>query len=388
MTVDVDHGASREAATPSPPGLVQLLTPGGERIDHPDFALDITAAQIRDLYRDMVRVRRLDAEATALAIRGELGAWPSLLGQEAAQVGSCRALRPTDMAFPTYREHGVAWCRGIDPVAVLRSFRGTGHCGWDPRVFNLQIPTIVIGSHALHATGYAMGVQLDGTDDAVVAYFGDGATSQGDVNEAFIWAAVRNVPIVFFCQNNQWAISLAVERQSRAPIYRRAEGFGFPGVQVDGNDVLACLAVTRHALDHARRGHGPLLIEAFTYRMGPHTTSDDPGRYRARTEVEAWRRKDPIDRLKKHLLGSRLADQEFFDTVEAEVQDAEADLRRRCRDMPEPAAAEIWEYVYAPGHPLMADEHARFRALVSHQSGISNGISVESGRSSGEPLAS
>jgi 2-oxoisovalerate dehydrogenase E1 component alpha subunit len=270
--------------------LIQLLTPEGQRIWHPDYPLEVSARELQGLYRDLVLVRRLDTEAIALQRQGELGLWASLLGQEAAQVGSGRALTGQDMAFPSYREHGVAWCRGVDPLKVLELFRGVSHGGWDPDEHKFHLYTIVIGTQTLHATGYAMGIQRDGATggdagEAVITYFGDGATSQGDVNEAFIWSAVNNAPVVFFCQNNQWAISEPLERQSRIPLYQRARGFGFPGVRVDGNDVLACLAVTRAALKAAREGQGPTLIEAFTYRMGAHTTTDDPTRYRMAAEL-------------------------------------------------------------------------------------------------------
>ena len=212
--------------------LIQLLTPEGERVEHPDYPLEISAEEIKALYRDLVIVRRIDFEAIALQRQGELGIWASLLGQEAAQVGSGRALEPRDMAFPTYREHGVAWCRGLDPVLLLGLFRGVSHGGWDPSAHNFHLYTIVIGSQTLHATGYAMGIQRDGAvgedGEAVIAYFGDGATSQGDVNEAFIWASVNNAPVVFFCQNNQWAISEPLERQSRMPLYQRAQRLRLP----------------------------------------------------------------------------------------------------------------------------------------------------------------
>src|SRR6478752_8378710 len=279
--------------------LIQLLTPEGERADHPDYPLELTTDEVKALYRDLVMVRRIDTEAIALQRQGELGIWASLLGQEAAQIGSGRALQPRDMAFPTYREHGVAWCRGLDPVKLLELYRGVSHGGWDPQEHNFHLYTIVIGAQTLHATGYAMGIQRDGTvggdpasqgpDEAVIAYFGDGATSQGDVNEAFVFASVFNAPIVFFCQNNQWAISEPLEKQSRIPLYQRARGFGFPGLRVDGNDVLACYAVTQKALQAAREGQGPSLIEAFTYRMGAHTTTDDPTRYRLASELEMWK---------------------------------------------------------------------------------------------------
>ena len=247
------------------PELIQLLTPEGERVHHAEFDLDFSAEQIRGFYRDMVLTRRIDTEATALQRHGELGIWAQLLGQEAAQIGAGRALRPQDYVFPTYREHGVAYCRGMDPLNLLGLFRGVDHGAWNPSDNNFGLYTIVIGAQALHATGYAMGIQRDGAvgtgdpdrDAAVIAHFGDGASSQGDVNEAFIFAASYNAPVVFFCQNNQWAISEPIERQSRIPLYQRALGFGFPGVRVDGNDVLATYAVTQAALQRARDGRGP-----------------------------------------------------------------------------------------------------------------------------------
>ncbi|HEV7711668.1 MAG TPA: pyruvate dehydrogenase (acetyl-transferring) E1 component subunit alpha [Asanoa sp.] len=357
----------------SPPDgeLVQLLTPEGERIesvtgsDGTVYRVDFTDEEYRGLYRDLVIVRKLDAEATALQRQGELGIWASLLGQEAAQVGSGRALKPQDMAFPTYREHGVLYCRGIDPIMPLGLFRGVDQGGWDPNEFKFNMYTIVIGAQTLHATGYAMGVTMDGktgTDDgeAVIAYFGDGATSQGDVNEAFIWAGVFNAPLVFFCQNNQYAISEPLERQTRIPLYRRAAGFGFPGIRVDGNDVLASYAVTKAALDHARLGQGPTMIEAYTYRMGAHTTSDDPTRYRIASEVEAWQAKDPILRVRAFLEKQQIADPAFFAEVDEQAKREAVHLRERVLAMPDPAPVTIFDNVYPHGSPLVDEERERF----------------------------
>jgi 2-oxoisovalerate dehydrogenase E1 component alpha subunit len=365
------------AAAGLPPGagapeeLIQLLTPEGERVEHPDYPLDISARELQGLYRDLVLVRRMDTEAIALQRQGELGLWASLLGQEAAQIGSGRALGPRDMAFPTYREHGVAWCRGVDPVKLLELFRGVSHGGWDPAEHNFHLYTIVIGSQTLHATGYAMGIQRDGatgdggeTGEAVIAYFGDGATSQGDVNESFVWASVFNAPVVFFCQNNQWAISEPLERQSRIPLYQRSRGFGFPGLRVDGNDVLACLAVTRAALRAAREGQGPTLIEAFTYRMGAHTTTDDPTRYRLAGDLEAWKLRDPIERVKAYLVRSGGADTSFFDEVDAEAGRLGAWLREACRSMPDPSPQSAFEHVYAGPHPVIDAERDAYAAYL------------------------
>jgi pyruvate dehydrogenase E1 component alpha subunit len=277
------------------------------------------------------------------------------------------------MAFPSYREHGVAWCRGLDPIKLLELFRGVSHGGWDPAEHNFHLYTIVIGSQTLHATGYAMGIQRDGAvgdgsagenGEAVIAYFGDGATSQGDVNEAFIWSAANNAPVVFFCQNNQWAISEPTERQSRIPLYQRARGFGFPGVRVDGNDVLACLAVTRAALKAAREGQGPTLIEAFTYRMGAHTTTDDPTRYRMAAELEAWKLRDPIERVKAYLLRSGAADTAYVEQIDAEAAKLGAWLREACRAMPDPSPLSAFEHVYAGPNPILDAERDTYAAYL------------------------
>jgi 2-oxoisovalerate dehydrogenase E1 component alpha subunit len=347
---------------------IQLLTPEGERIEHPEYPLELTADEVKGLYRDLVMVRRIDTEAIALQRQGELGIWASLLGQEAAQVGSGRALGPRDMAFPTYREHGVAWCRGVDPIKLLELYRGVSHGGWDPAEHNFHIYTIVIGAQTLHATGYAMGIQRDGLvgedGEAVIVYFGDGATSQGDVNEAFVFASVFNAPVVFFCQNNQWAISEPLERQSRVPLYQRASGFGFPGIRVDGNDVFACLAVTRKAMQAAREGQGPTFIEAFTYRMGAHTTTDDPTRYRLATELEAWKLKDPIERVKAYLSRTGAADAVFFEAIEAEAVQVGRRVRQGCLSMPDPQPLAIFENIYSEPSALLDEEREQFAAYL------------------------
>src|SRR5690606_37012451 len=261
-----------------------------------------------------------------------------------------------DHLFPSYREHAAAMVRGVDPIDIIRMLRGLTHGGWDPAKHNnFHVYTLVIGSHALHATGYAMGIlfenELRGDDaanaaddnEAVMVYFGDGATSQGDVAEAFVFAASYQTPQVFFVQNNQWAISVPVEVQSRTPLYLRGEGFGIPSVQIDGNDVLASYAVTRRALDDARAGTGPRLIEAVTYRMGAHTSSDDPTKYRSAEEVEHWAARDPLTRYEAWLRG-RGVEQAFFDEVEEEGRELAADVRRRTLELEEPTTATIFDH--------------------------------------------
>ena len=390
MTVDSpDSAVAPASAATGDPELVQLLTPEGERVEHPRYSVELSDEEYRSLYRDLVLTRRVDVEATALQRQGELGIWASLLGQEAAQIGSGRALRPQDFAFPTYREHGVAWCRGLDPLHLLGLYRGVNNGGWDPAKYKFHLYTIVIGAQTLHATGYAMGIQRDGAvgsgdatkDAAVIAYFGDGATSQGDVNEAFIWASVFNAPVVFFCQNNQWAISEPLEKQSRIPLYQRARGFGFPGVRVDGNDVLATLAVTRDALQNARDGNGPTLVEAYTYRMGAHTTSDDPTRYRLAGELETWKLKDPIGRVKAFLGRTGMADQAFFESIDEEGDRLARHVREGCLALPEPDPLSIFDNVYVDQTPELAEQKALFAAyLGSFADGNGNGDGHGGGR--------
>lgn len=333
--------------------IVQLLTPTGERIAHREYAYDGDRTEIESLYRDLVMTRRVDTEAFALQRHGELGLWPPALGQEAAQVGSARALRPHDYAFPTFRDHGVAWCRGVDPGRLLGVYRGSEMSGWDPADHQLALPNIIIGSQTLHAVGYGMGLSIEGLvgtgdperDRAVIGYFGDGATSEGDVSEALDWAAVYQAPVVFFCQNNHYAISVPVATQSHVPIAQRASGFGMPGVRVDGNDVLACLAVTARALQRARDGQGPTLIEAVTYRMGAHTTSDDPTRYREAAEVEQWKAKDPLDRVRR-LLEAEGTPPDFFTVLQAEADALGAQLREACQLIPQPDLADLFDQVF------------------------------------------
>lgn len=348
--------------------LVQLVTPAGRRIEHPEFSRlvqDIGIDEIRSLYRDLAVVRRIDAEATALQRQGELGLWPPLLGQEAAQVGSARALRSDDFIFASYREHGVAYCRGVDPAHMLRFWRGSTHSGWDPYEYRMTTPAIVVGSQALHATGYALGQQFDGTDTAVITYFGDGATSQGDISEAFGFAASFNAPLVFFCQNNQWAISEPFDLQSRVSIAERGRGFGVPSVRVDGNDVLAVMAVTRAALARAREGLGPSLIEAVTYRMGPHTTSDDPARYRPAAMDDEWRKKDPLDRIEALLHDAGSIDDEYLAGVTMAADTTAAELRRGCLGTVEPKPMSLFDNVYAEPHPLIDQERDEYRAYLT-----------------------
>jgi len=350
--------------------LVQLLTPEGERVTHPDYSSTLSGEQILSMYRDMVIVRRLCNESTSLQRQGQLALWAPIQGQEGAQIGAGRALAPMDFTFPTYREHGIAWCRGVPPENLLRLFRAVSNGGWDPQKYRHHLPTIVLGNQVLNAVGYAMGIQRDGADEAVLTFFGDGASSQGDVLEAFVWASSFNAPVVFFCQNNQFGISTPSSTQSKVPLFRRARGFGFPGVRVDGNDMLACYEVTKAALENARAGGGPTLIEAFTYRMGAHTTSDDPTRYRVDAEVEVWKHRDPIERIKSLLVREYQTKPTALDAINEEADAFALKLRDDVLAMGRPDPLSMFDHAYAEPHPLVEEgrrEMAELLALGSVQ---------------------
>ncbi|GAB2976900.1 pyruvate dehydrogenase (acetyl-transferring) E1 component subunit alpha [Frigoribacterium salinisoli] len=360
---------------------VQLVTPSGEvaQNEATDELLPYVDAlrdeQLEALHRDMVLTRRFDAEGAALARQGQLALWVPSHGQEGAQVGVAHALRPQDHVFPSYREHAVVMARGVDPVDVLRLLRGHTHGGWVPAEHqNVHVYTLVIGSQTLHATGLAMGLTLDGKtgtgdverDEAVVSFFGDGATSQGDVSEALVFAASFQAPELFFLQNNHWAISVPVSRQSRTPLVDRAGGFGVPGTQIDGNDVLASYAVSRRDLDAARTGGGPRFIEALTYRIGAHTSSDDPTKYRTDDELQGWIARDPITRFEAYLR-ARGASDAFFTGLATEAADLGSDVRRRTLALRDPEVGLVFDHVYSEPHPLMTEQK---QWLASYEAGF------------------
>ncbi|MDQ1082214.1 MULTISPECIES: thiamine pyrophosphate-dependent enzyme [Microbacterium] len=354
------------------PALVRVLaadgtlapTPAAER--YLPLIDALTDAELETFYRDMVSIRAFDVQATNLQRQGQLALWPPSFGQEAAQVGSARAARAQDHIFPSYREHVVTRIRGVDPLDIIRLMRGLTHGGWDPtdpKNGNTHIYTLVLGAQTLHAAGFGMGLVFDGKcgtgdperDEAVIVYYGDGASSQGDVHEAMVFAASFQTPQVFFLQNNQWAISVPVATQSRSPLYKRGEGYGIPSLQVDGNDVLASYAVSKVALDEARAGGGPRAIEAMTYRMGAHTTSDDPTKYRTLDEEKAWALRDPIARMRTYLEG-RGASQQFFDDADAEGAALANDVRVRTNELGAIPRSHMFESVYSEAHALIQEE--------------------------------
>jgi pyruvate dehydrogenase E1 component alpha subunit len=316
----------------------------------------------------MALTRRADLEATALQRQGELAVYPPLLGQEAAQVGSAFALEESDWIFPSYREHGAAIVRGVDLVEYLHFYRATWHGGtYDANEHRFGYVSVPVASQILHAVGYALGAKLDGRDAATLVYFGDGATSEGDFHEGCNFAAVLGAPVVFFCQNNQWAISVPVSAQTVAPIWKKAEAYGFPGVRVDGNDVLAVFAATKEAASRARDEGVPTLIEAVTYRMGPHSTADDASKYREAAEVERWAALDPLERYRGWLSAAGYADESFFDAVEREAKDFAARTRQGVIGSAPRPVRELFEWIYDDLPPHLERQREEVRRFAADE---------------------
>jgi pyruvate dehydrogenase E1 component alpha subunit len=278
----------------------------------------ISLEEERRLFAAMVTARAYDHKASALQRQGRLATYAQFEGQEAAQVGSAAALRPDDWMVATYRDAAAMWMQGYPWEALFLGRMGDERGGSPPPGVNVLPPSITVGAHMIHAVGLGWAERLRGTDRVAITYFGDGATSEGDFHEAMNFAGVYRIPTVFVCQNNGWAISMSRERQTAAEtIAGKADGYGMPGVLVDGNDLLAVYSATRDAVARARRGEGATLIEAITHRMGAHTTADDAGRYRDDESLQDWRRRDPVDRVRRHLLEAGSWSQEWEDEVTA-----------------------------------------------------------------------
>ncbi len=355
-----DHAERPDPSTLLPPDEpVRLLEPDGTLHDDPEHPLDLDDGELRELYRLMVVTRKVDREAINLQRQGQLGVYASCLGQEAAQVGSAYALDTADWIFPSYRELGAALVRKVDAAGFLHLYRGTWLSDHDPYAHNFGLMAIPIGTQALHAAGFAMGARFDDNPLVTLTYFGDGGTSEGDPHEAMNFAAVFDAPCIFFVQNNQYAISVPLSAQTRAPtLAHKAVGYGMPGYRCDGNDVLATYAVTRKAVERARRGDGPASIEALTYRMEAHTTSDDPTRYRTQEELEDAARTDPIARMKNLLLQRDLFDDELEATIDEQAKATATHVRDGIYEAPHGDPMELFDHVYRDrtGHLEVARE--------------------------------
>jgi pyruvate dehydrogenase E1 component alpha subunit len=331
---------------------------------------EIDASTQLSLHEHLVVTRAVDRELVHLQRQGQLALYPSCLGQEAAQVGTAAALEPGDWVFPSYRELGVALVRGIPADVWGRTWRGDWH-GWhDPLDTHFGLVSVPIGTSSLHAVGVGMGIRRSGGSDVVATYFGDGATSAGDTHEALNFAGVYQAPVLFICQNNQWAISVPVAQQTAAPsLAHKAVGYGMPGVRVDGNDVLACYALTRRLAARARLGRGPGFVEAVTYRMESHTTSDDARRYRHEREVADWAAADPLERMRLHLQRNGLWSDDYAQRVTDRAARVVADLRRALVDAPAPDPAELFDNVYVDPPPRLTRQRTQLLAELAAQEG-------------------
>ncbi len=303
--------------------------------------------QLRELYRSMVRIRKFDEKALNLQRQGRMGTWGSTRGQEAAQAGLALALAPQDWLVPSFREHGVMLLRGMPAHLIYAFWKGDERACIPPEGVRILPPAIPVASQLVHAVGLGLAMKLKGEDSVVVGFAGDGASSEGDFHEALNFGGVFKPQTVFFIQNNQWAISVPFERQTAAgSIAQKAHAYGIPGIQVDGNDALAVYAASKEALDRARRGEGPTLIEALTYRMESHTTADDATRYRPDEDLEFWRQRDPVDRMHKFLAAQKLwndkKEQALLDECAAAVEAGVAALE----SMPPADPADIVSYMF------------------------------------------
>lgn len=337
---------------------ISLLDPTGRRLHH-DHNQAPPPDTLRALYRRMVIGRRFDAQATALTRQGRLAVYPSALGQEACEIGAVMALGDQDWLFPTYRDTMALITRDIDPVRALTLLRGDWHCGYDPHEVRTAPQCTPLATNAPHAVGLADAARRKGEHLAVLAMLGDGATSEGDTHEALNFAAVFGSPVVFFVQNNGWAISVPLSKQTKAPsLAHKAIGYGMPGIRVDGNDVAAVHAVLGRALAAARAGGGPVLVEGVTYRMAAHTNADDAGRYRDDADTTAWRERDPIDRVETLLRAEGALDDDAVAGVADEAERFAAALRERMSQPPHPEAAELRRHTYGTRHgAYRGDEH-------------------------------
>ncbi|MFE3229227.1 pyruvate dehydrogenase (acetyl-transferring) E1 component subunit alpha [Nocardia sp. NPDC059228] len=339
---------------------VQYLDPVGVPADSDARYPRPDDDRLVEVYRQMVRGRRFDQQATALTKQGRLAVYPSARGQEACQVSAAMCLRPTDWLFPTYRDSMAMTVRGIPAAEILSMLAGDWHCGYDPAVHRTAPQCTPLATQLLHATGLAHAEQRRGRDTVVLALCGDGATSEGDFHEALNFAAVFHAPVVFLVQNNGFAISVPLARQSVAPsLAHKGVGYGIGSEQVDGNDPVAMMGVMDEAVRFAREGNGPVIVEAHTYRLDAHTNADDATRYRESAEVEQWLTRDPISRLRTYLGAAGAVDDGFDEQLTAEVE-AEAAALRAAMNADRPAdPMELFQHVFAEPTPQLREQSAQ-----------------------------
>lgn len=320
----------------------------------------LSSAEIKKMYEVMILAREFDSKAVNLQRQGRLGTYASVKGQEACQIGSAILLEKNDLAVPAFREHGLFLILGVEPVKLYQ------YWGGDERGMNLDVnilpAAIPVGSHLSHAVGAAIAFKYQKKKSIAITYFGDGATSEGEFHEAMNFAGVQKAPVVFICQNNQYAISVPVKEQTAAKtLAQKAIAYGFEGIQVDGNDVFAVYKVTKEAIEKARAGKGPTFIECFTYRLGDHTTSDDASKYRNEKEVKEWEKKDPILRLERYMIKRKIANESYFKSTKSK---AEKTINKAVKDyeaLPLAKPEEIFNYVYASLTDELKEQQKEFK---------------------------
>ncbi|WP_405919826.1 pyruvate dehydrogenase (acetyl-transferring) E1 component subunit alpha [Streptomyces longwoodensis] len=375
MTVMEQRGAYR----PTPPPAWQPrmdpapLLPDAEpyRVLGTEAAAEADPGLLRRLHAQLVLGRRYNAQATALTKQGRLAVYPSSTGQEACEVAAALALQERDWLFPSYRDTLAAVARGVDPIEALTLLRGDWHTGYDPREHRVAPLSTPLATQLPHAVGLAHAARLKGDDVVALAMVGDGGTSEGDFHEALNFAAVWQAPVVFLVQNNGFAISVPLAKQTAAPsLAHKAVGYGMPGRLVDGNDAVAVLEVLTDAVRRARAGGGPTLVEAITYRVEAHTNADDATRYRGDAEVEAWRDHDPILLLERELTGRGLLDEDGIDAVRQDAETFAAALRERMNQDPTLDPMDLFDHVYAEPTPQLREQRALLTAeLEAEQEG-------------------
>lgn len=343
---------------------VQFLDDAGQRVQAiTDDYSEPAHEQLVAAYRAMVIGRRFDIQATTLAKQGRLAVYPPSRGQEACQIGAMLALSEGDWVFPTYRDSMALVTRGLDPIEILDLPRGYSHCGYDPMATRTAPQCTPLATQLVHAAGFAYGEKRRGRPTVAMAFVGDGGTSEGDFHEALNFAAVFKSPVVFLVQNNRYAISVPLSRQTAAPsLGYKGIGYGIPSEQVDGNDAMAMLAVLNKAVAHARSGQGPVLVEAHTYRLDAHTNADDSTRYRDAHEVDGWTHRDPIARLEAWLRREGLVDDAFVASVAEESEAFAADVRDRMSTDPVVDPMSLFDNVFATPTSQLLEQRAMVRA--------------------------